>query len=319
MGEREDLLAMVASLYYKLHLSQAEIAERLGVSSSKVSRLLKEAWDRGIIEVQVRTPMPRDFALEQELITRFGLRDAAVLESKPDSDEASLLVATGQLAAMHLQRVIPTLAPGSAIGLAWGTGVHATVAALPNHLGQRIDAVQLIGGVGALVIDSPDLARMIAVKLGGRHYDLHAPVLVERPDVREIFLNEPAVREGITRARNVQLAITGIGTVEDSASSFLRAGLVTRNDLAQMRTLGVVGETCGRFYDCNGNADGVEFNQRVIGIDLTELRHIPQVLAVARGVAKVAAILGALRGKYLTVLATDDVTAQGVLNLERAR
>ena len=42
-----------------------------------------------------------------------------------------------------------------------------------------------MGGVGALVIDSPDLARMVAVKLGGRHHDLHAPVLVERPEVRE--------------------------------------------------------------------------------------------------------------------------------------
>src|SRR3990172_7279810 len=37
MSERADLLAMVASLYYKLHQSQSQIAERLGVSSSKVS------------------------------------------------------------------------------------------------------------------------------------------------------------------------------------------------------------------------------------------------------------------------------------------
>jgi DNA-binding transcriptional regulator LsrR (DeoR family) len=43
MNERDDLLAMVASLYYKLNQGQAEIAERLGVSTSKVSRLLKEA------------------------------------------------------------------------------------------------------------------------------------------------------------------------------------------------------------------------------------------------------------------------------------
>ena len=46
---------------------------------------------------------------------------------------------------------------------------------------------------------------MVAAKLGGRHYDLHAPVLVERPEVRELFLAEPTVHEGIRRARSVQL------------------------------------------------------------------------------------------------------------------
>lgn len=318
MSEREDLLAMTASLYYKLHQSQAEIAARLGVSTSKVSRLLKEAWERGIIEVNIRTPIPRDFALEQELITRFGLRDAYVLETKSDADEHSLLVATGELAASFLSRVIPTLPPGAMIGVAWGTGVQATVKALPNDLGQKIDVVQLMGGVGALVVDGPDLARIVAAKLGGRHHDLHAPVLVERPEVRDIFLNEPAVREGIRRAQAVQLAITGIGTLDDKASSFLRAGLLTLTDLAQLRRLGAVGETIGRFFDMQGRSDGIEINGRIIGVELDDLRRIPQVLAVARGIPKAASILGALHGKFLTVLATDDATARAVLALDRS-
>jgi deoxyribonucleoside regulator len=316
MNEREDLLAMVASLYYKLHQNQGEIAERLGVSTSKVSRLLKDAWDRGIIEVNIRAPIPRDFALEQELIARFGLRDAYVLETKSDADDHSLLLATGQLAASYLARIIPTFAPGSTIGVAWGTGVQSAVNALPNNLGQKIDVVQLMGGVGALVVDGPDLARVVAAKLGGRHHDMHAPVLVEKAEVRNIFLNEPAVREGIRRAQSVQLAITGIGTLDDKASSFLRAGLLTLTDLAQLRRTGAVGETIGRFFDVNGAGDGIEINQRIIGIELDDLRRIPQVLAVARGIPKATSILGALHGRFLTVLTTDDVTARAVIALD---
>ena len=87
MNERDDLLAMVASLYYKLNQGQGEIAQRLGVSTSKVSRLIKEAWERGIIDVQIRMPIPRDFALENELVSRFGLRDAMVLAGTPDAGE----------------------------------------------------------------------------------------------------------------------------------------------------------------------------------------------------------------------------------------
>lgn len=313
MNERDDLLAMVASLYYKLNQGQAEIAERLGVSTSKVSRLLKEAWERGIIEVQIRTPIPRDFALETQLVAHFDLTDALVLEAKADSNEASLVAGAGQLAAIYLQRIIPELPAGATIGVAWGTGVHATVNALPNNLGRQIDVVQLMGGVGALVVDGPDLARMVAAKLGGRHYDLHAPVLVERPEVRELFLAEPTVREGMRRARAVQLAITGIGSLDERDSSFLRAGLITRADLSVLRGLGAVGETAGRFYDVNGQTANIELNRRVIGVELDDLRRIPKVIAVARGLTKAPAILGALRGRYLNVLATDNITARAVL------
>ena len=72
-----------------------------------------------------------------------------------------------------------------------------------------------------MVIDSPDLGRMVAQKLGGRHYDLHAPVLVERAMVRDMFLSEPMVKESILRARMVKLAIMGIGTDDLTARHVL--------------------------------------------------------------------------------------------------
>jgi DNA-binding transcriptional regulator LsrR (DeoR family) len=113
----------------------------------------------------------------------------------------------------------------------------------------------------------------------------------------------------------VQLAITGIGSVDERDSSFLRAGLITRNDLALLREQGVVGETTGRFFDAMGRTEGIEINRRVIGIELEDLRRIPKVVAVARGLTKAPAILAALRSRYLTVLATDNITARAVLAL----
>ena len=182
MDQRDELLATVASLYYQLNISQSDIAARLDVSSSTVSRLLKEAHQKGIVEIQIRVPTSRDFELEQQLIEHFGLKDAYILKTSPDQTNESLLGAIGRLAASCIGRAIEGLPPGSSIGVAWGTGVHAAVSALPDHYAQNIDVVQLLGGVGALAIDSPDLARMVAQKLGGRHYDLHAPVLVEHPE-----------------------------------------------------------------------------------------------------------------------------------------
>jgi DNA-binding transcriptional regulator LsrR (DeoR family) len=156
------------------------------------------------------------------------------------------------------------------------------------------------------------------VKLGGRHYDLHAPVIVERPEVRTAFLSEPTVQDAIHRAQSVQLAITGIGSIQPDDSSFLRAGLLTHSDLARLRNGGAVGEMVGRFFGQNGEHDDLAINQRIIGIELDDLCKIPLVLAIARGVAKAPAILAALRAGYISVLATDEATANAILELNSA-
>lgn len=316
-GERTDLLVTVASLYYELNQNQQQIADRLEVSRSSVSRMIKEARDLGIVEIRIHKPINRDFALEQALLERFGLQDAYVLLTGAEKRENEALYGVGRLAAGYLQRVIAGMAAHTCIGIAWGTGVYAAANALQEDRARRIDVVQILGSVGAAdpLIDGPDLARMVAAKLGGRHYDLHAPVLVEQPALRAMLAEEHSVREGLQRARSVALALTGIGTVQEEAASFLRAGHLSPADLAHLRSLGIVGETCGRFFDAQGRYAGFAINERVVGIGLDDLQRIPRVIAVARGLPKAASILGALRGRYLTVLATDDLTARAVLAL----
>jgi DNA-binding transcriptional regulator LsrR (DeoR family) len=316
-GLRDDLLVTVASLYYELNQNQQQIAERLEISRSSVSRLIKEARDRGVVEIRIHKPVYRDYQLEKGLLDTFGLHDAYVLLTNADMREEQALAGVGKLAAGYLERVIGSLAPGSSIGIAWGTGVHAAVSLLAEDRTRQIDVVQILGSVGAPnpLIDGPDLARMLAAKLGGRHYDLHAPVLVEQLGLRDLLKQEPSVHDGLQRARSVGLAITGIGTVREEAASFLRAGHLSSAGLAELRAQGIVGETVGRFFDREGRDDSYAINQRIMGITLEELRRIPRVVAVARGLPKAESILGALRGRTLNLLATDDLTARAVLEL----
>lgn len=314
MDEREELLATVASLYYTLDQSQSDIAKRLGVSTSKISRMLKEARDNGIVEIRIRTPIPRDIVLEQELITRFGLRDALVLLANAEGDDETRQQALGQMAALWLRRTLPNLATHATVGVAWGTTIHATVAAMLPLADSKLDVVQLMGGVGLHSVDGPDIARILAGKLGGRPFDLHAPAMVERQETRSVIVAEPSVRDALQRARNVKLAVVGIGAVQDKNSAVLRAGMLQRSDLATLRSQGAVGEIMGRFYRADGSTTGLEINDHVIGLDLNDLRRVPISLAVSRGQAKVDAVHGALRGRLITVLATDDATARGVLD-----
>lgn len=319
--DRDDLLVTVASLYYGQNQNQQQIADRLEISRSSVSRLIKEARDRGIVEIRIKRPLYRDYELEQTLIDRFGIRDAYVLLTGNLREPGAALNAIGRLAAGYLNRVLDGLPPGSSIGIAWGTGAFAAANAVAVNQEKQIDVVQMLGSVGAPdpLIDGPDLARMLASKLGGRHYYLHAPVLVEQNGLRDLLYREPAVRDALARIDSLAVAITGIGTVQPEASSFLRTGHLTVAELEALQAQGIVGETCGRFFNQDGQSRGFEINEHVIGIELNALQQIPRVVAMAHGLPKVAAILGALRGRFMTVLCTDDITARAILAAETAR
>ena len=61
MGNQADLARIftVAKLYYEENLTQAEVAERVGVSRPLVSKMLSEARDCGIVHIEVRNVVSR--------------------------------------------------------------------------------------------------------------------------------------------------------------------------------------------------------------------------------------------------------------------
>lgn len=308
---RDDLLALVASLYYEQDRNQQEIAEQLQISRSNISRMLSEAKAKGIVEVRVRKPIYRAETLETQLVERFDLKQALVLDSlgRVDPENVSEV---GRLAARYLREV---LTPGATIAISWGTGVHSVVSALEMLPDLHADVVQMIGSVGAAnpQIDGTELARRLAEILGGQYYYLHAPILVDNPTVRDLLLAEPTIQETLNRARSASLALVGVGTTVAGANSFVRAGHLTESQLAELRAQGAVGETCGQHFDIHGDPANLPINRRVIGIELEAVKHIPHVIAVACGLAKARAIFAALEAGYINVMATDDATARAVL------
>jgi len=83
--------------------------------------------------------------------------------------------------------------------------------------------------------------------------------------------------------------------------------------LAEMRRAGAVGDALGRFFDNKGQEILTNFNERVIGLSINELRRIPTRILVAGGPKKYPAIQGALSGEIPNILVTDAGTARYLL------
>lgn len=309
--KRNDLLIRVASMYYERDYSQQRIADILNLSRSNISRLLKEAKEKGVVEIRVNKRFPTVTSLEQALVDEFGLQTALVLDSG-SADYERRLQMIGQLAAWHLESMI---LENDTLAIAWGTGVSSAVQAFPSLPILHTDVVQMLGSVGSVdsVIDGHELARELATKLGGKFYYLHAPLFVDSLKTREIFLQQPTIAATLKQARSARLALAGIGTTEPGKSSFLRAGHLNEHELDVLRNQGAVGETCGLHFDIDGNSLPFDINQRVISLDADEIRDIPHTVAVACGLHKKRSIIGALRGCYIKILVTDDITARAIL------
>jgi deoxyribonucleoside regulator len=309
----DELILQAAKLYYKEGLDQSQVAHRIGVSRSYVSRLLSEARRKGLVEIHVNYPLATSQELEDRLTESFSLHRAHVLETNELADQV-VLARLGMLGARVLRA---NLRPGDSLGVGWGSGVHATVSAVEPDPSVRARVIQLVGGLGSgnSEIDSGELARRLAEKLGGEYLALRAPLIVS-PDVAAVLLHEPSVRDVLALAAGARVALVGVGTVDPQHSGLLRAGLMTEAQLRELAAKQIVGDICCHHIDIGGQVADAELNQRVVGIQAEALRAIPLVIAVAGGLGKAPAILGALRGNFVKILVTDEHAAREVLRLD---
>ncbi|MBA2768265.1 MAG: sugar-binding transcriptional regulator [Sporichthyaceae bacterium] len=311
-GRREDLVADAAALYYQSRLDQQEIARRMKVSRSTVSRMLSEALDTGIVEIRIRRPLALAEDVQRALVSTFGLRDALVLAAHGPAE--ALLGRVGALAARYVDGV---LTDDDVLAISWGTSLRAVTDALEPRIPRTVEVVQMLGGACSRdpQVDGTELARRLADLLGGRCRYLNAPLVVDSEEVASALLRQRGVRDTLAAAGQADVALVGIGALIPEVSSLLRAGYLSRRGLADIRRTGAVGDVCGHLFTAEGRLVESEFQRRVIAIAAAPLSRIPRVIGVAAGRRKAEAVLGALRCRLVNVLVTDEETACAVLTL----
>ena len=309
---RRDLLIRVAKLYYYEDLSQGEIAAKIGVSRSNVSKMLRACKDRQIVEIRIDETSSTGLYLESELERRLQLAPVTVVHSFADPEQTKLHL--GRAAARILEE---RLKDGLRLGISWGSSLYHLVEAFSPPRLYRVDVVQLMGGLGArdLSMDGTNLAYKLCGKLNGECHVIPAPLVVRSKSVRDSLLSEPDIRRTLDLALGADLAFVGIGSSYPEASALLRSGYLTRQECAVLLARGAIGNILGRQIDVRGNLCPVALNHRIVGLDPEVLKKIPLVVGVAAGAPKAEAILGAVRGGYIGGLVTDEAAALGMLSL----
>ena len=211
------LISRILTMYYIEDRSQAEIGKLLDLSTAKVNRLLKQAREQGLVEVNIRTPFNHLFEIERELHMAYSIPEAYIIPYLTDNPETALQT-LGKAAAEYL---LQRLRDGDTICVSGGKTVHAIVEAIEPRRSYEVKVVPATGArQGKLFTDVNYLAARLAEKLGGESYQLNAPIFVDTAEECETLLSMRHISEILNIARNAQIALVGIGSIIPGVSSY---------------------------------------------------------------------------------------------------
>jgi DNA-binding transcriptional regulator LsrR (DeoR family) len=296
-----------ARLYYEADLSQQEVAARLDVSRSTVSRLLQLAREQGIVRIVVRPPSPAaEMALE--LAQELGLRRATVAPALGPGGGPQALVAP---ALAELERL--ALGPGDVLAISWGSTVWEVAQAqrFPDLRGVRL--VPAVGGMDEVDVrfQPNEIARRVAAASGAEVSFLHAPALPS-PGLRRSLLADPDITARLALWDGLAAALVGIG-MPPAELGAAPAHIVSERDALSA----AVGDVVSRHYDLAGDPVELPHEDRLLGVSRAQLRAAGTVIGVAAGARKVRSVVGAARAGLIDVLVTDAATAGAALELVR--
>ncbi|MGB9376270.1 MAG: sugar-binding domain-containing protein, partial [Mycobacteriales bacterium] len=301
------LMAKVARMYHERGLRQPQIASELHLSQPRVSRLLKQAAEMGIVRTIVVPPPGLHSHVEDAIQHAYGLREVIVADVDDDTD---VIPALGAATAVYLET---TLTGADTLGISsWSATLLAAVEAMRARKSRVVDeVVQLVGGVGDPTVQmyATRLTGRLAELTGARPVFMPAPGLVSTPTVRRALMRDPRIAEVSATWTRLTMALVGIGSLDPSPLLRDSGNAIAEAEQSELRGLGAVGDICLRFFDASGRLVASRLNQRVVGIGARELTGIDRRVGVAGGARKYGAIVAALRGGWVNVLITDLNTA----------
>lgn len=303
-------LVRIAKMYYVNGLTQAEIAKKIGVSRPVISKMLQRAKDTGVVEIYIRDETVSMVELEQELEAALKMDEVIVVPAQGSKNEEIIKQQVAKAAAQYLPKWIRNK---RRIGISWGTTLYHLVNEYPFERHHKMKVYPLVGGIGRhrIEIHSNQLAYEFSKKLGGTCEFLYAPAIADSIELKKQLVDSPDIRSIQEEARRVELAIVGIGNPYESTMAEM--GYLKEEDIRQLRDGEAVGDISSRFFDKTGEPIDNNLNNRVIGIELADLKNIPTVVGVVSGTKKLAAVWAGLQGNYFDKLIIDEYLAERLL------
>ncbi|WP_100488473.1 sugar-binding transcriptional regulator [Sporolactobacillus pectinivorans] len=310
--EMKKLYINIAQMYYDQNMTQNQIAQRTGINRTSISRILKKIREDGIVKIIINYDL-NNVSLAQKLRNRFNLKYVSVVPVNSEQQKRVRLTAIGQACAKFLEQVVED---NDVIGLSWGSTLASVVEALaPSAVKNNVSCVPIVGGPSGKLESQYHVNTIcygVAQKFRGKSLLIDFPAIVEKTSMKNDILETHYYKEIDNMWDHISIAVFGVGSLQIAENSTWHA-FYGDKAITKLKSEGVAGDICSRFYDINGAIIQTHLSDRTISIQLDKLRKARYAIGVAESVEKVPGIIGALRGHYMNVLITTEETATAIL------
>ena len=248
--------------------------------------------------------------LEKKLISLFNLQDAMVI---PSVNEDKVRDTLGKAAAIYLER---NLKDGQLLAIGWGRTIHKMANYVRSGKFKNLRIVNLMGGLTtSLSLNPYDIGGKLASTWRGECYYVYAPAIAASEKLCQSFKSELTVKTALDMAKLADYALVGIGEVGRESTLF-QMGYISLTEIEILAREGAVGNIMAQFFNIEGNKVNCELHRRIVSLSIDNLRQLKKVVGVAGAHRKLKSILGAMHGKFINILITDESTAKSIIQSE---
>lgn len=307
---RLDDAARAGWLYYVAGNTQDDIAKKLGVSRQSAQRLVALSVNEGLIKVRLDHPIARCMELSLRIRDRFRISNCEVVPSDPNDPFSTTGLA--QAGAAELERYLKS-DTGHTIALGTGRALKACIDELAPMDCPQHKIVSLLGYMASDGSASAyNVADLMGEKVNAKHYPMPIPVLFSNAQEKQVIHQQSHVKHTFELGLQADVTFVGVGNLGQN-SPLLLDGFIASSEMTSLEAQGAIGEMISWVYDENGELLKGSINKKVGSVPLA-LNPEKPVYAIAAGEHKVNAILGALRGKRINALITNEYTAEKILD-----
>ena len=304
----DNMLIEIAHMYYDEHMTQQQIAKKINICRSLISKSLSKAREAGIVEVIVHSEIIRPYKdIEERLKKILKLKSVCICNA--DNQSEAIAKEAAKLLSSKLSRCKYIVVSGG-----------ETIKSVANHFSPAINYpnvtfVAANGGLGEThwSTDANNICITLAQKCGAQHLQMYAPVTVDSAEAKAVFSKQRFIKSVLDKAKQADIALVGIGN-SLQWSNLENIFFQDEKEIQSSDKNGVCGDMCYNYFDKNGEWIDCAWNNRIIGLHLDDIKKIPEVVCVAAGAQKTESIYIASQHHLFTTLVTDIKKEKNLLS-----
>jgi len=309
LDANEQLLVRLAWACEVQGMTQAQAAEQFGVTRLRVNKSLAEARERGIVRVTINSSFGPCVEMEDALKNRFSLDTVTV--APVGGDDFNLYTVLGAALGQFLNRMLenPDI---KLFGMSWGNTLNMATRFMEPMNRPDLEITSVMGGLTkGSDVNSYEITTRLADLCNADHSYFTAPVYASSSASRELIEQQKEFKGSIEKIKAADGLALAAGDMENSL--LLADGLPEDIKVSDLMEAGAVGDIMGYFLSADGSLIDHDINQRPLGIKLTDLDELSNVVVAAGGAKKIPIMSAILLRGCVNHLVTDEHTARDLL------